>query len=105
MADFTPSHAAFGSVKHGVSPDRIARVENVRYAVPGSYTTGTEYPTLSEAVAAAEAACERLESAPYHTRQFVDRRVTLVYADGSGSADVVVDRIEAFVPPSLIGEA
>jgi hypothetical protein len=99
-----PRYAAFGSVINGEpghSDESVLSVENIRYAVPSDYTSGSEYPTLAKAVERAEEIArtpvrEDWAGEGKHPRVFVDRRGFVFYKDGR-KADVVLDRIEVFV--------
>jgi hypothetical protein len=101
-----PVYAGFGSKSSGGNPKEVASVENVRYAVPTNYTSGDEFPTLGEAVVAAEQQAREGTNALYregsaeswkHYRVHIDRRGTIVRTDGS-KVDMVLDRIEVFLP-------
>ena len=70
-------------------------VTNVRFAVPGHYTSGDEFATFEAAV---EAARKGIVSFDYggHSRAFVDLRCKT--ADGTGgSSDAPILRWEVFV--------
>lgn len=89
--------------------DEIERIDNVRYTIPEHYTIGEEHPTLSAAVASAQAKAEQSLNSLYgseydtsgsqwwHHRVFVESRATIHWKNG-GSADVSLDRIEVFLP-------
>jgi hypothetical protein len=99
-----PRYAAFGSSTQGeprFTDENVLSVDNIRYAVPGAYTSGPEFATLAQAVERAEQIARAPQRPDWagegkHPRVFVDRRGFVRFKDG-GSDDVVLDRIEVFV--------
>lgn len=72
----------------------VGSVTNVRYAVPGHYTTGPEFASFDEAVAHARTTIIKFDGIDGYSRAFVDLR--RVIGIEHGSSDAVLIRWEVF---------
>lgn len=82
---------------------------DIRFAVPGHYATGPEFPTFAEAAAAATESIVEFDYTSVgmgirHSRAFVDMRGTV--GNDMGATDMVMARWEVFADrgPVLVNE-